>query len=266
MQRIFRLFFILAALSFSSCQKVIDIKLRQSDVKYVVEGIITNEPVFCKVYLSQTKPFDEDNQFTWVSGATVTVKDNGTSVPLTETQPGGYETNLIHGTPGHLYQLIVKINEKVFEASCTMPQPVSMDTLYIELGPFGQFNFANIRFTDPAGIQNWYRFLQYINGRKDPFIFWERDEFTEGQQVELLLDNGVTKKDDPFSIKSGDEVTIEMLCLDEDVYKYWYSLRTDGGDGSSNSVAPANPLTNINGGALGYFSAHTVHRKKVIAP
>ncbi len=74
------------------------------------------------------------------------------------------------------------------------------------------------------------------------------------------------EKDDPRNIKSGDEVRIEMLSLDEAIYKYWYSLRSGGGDGSGNTAAPDNPLTNIDGGALGYFSAHTVNRKTVIAP
>jgi hypothetical protein len=59
---------------------------------------------------------------------------------------------------------------------------------------------------------------------------------------------------------------ILMLCLDEAIYKYWYSLRSGGGDGTGSTAAPANPLTNIKGGALGYFSAHTINRKKVIAP
>ncbi len=147
-----------------------------------------------------------------------------------------------------------------------MPQPVVMDTLYISPGPFGQFKFASVAYTDPAGINNGYRFVQYLNGAKDPRIFWENDEFNDGERVVIQLDTGVDEKDDPRNIKSGDEVRIEMLSLDEAIYKYWYSLRSGGGDGSGNTAAPANPLTNIIGGALGYFSAHTVHRKTVIAP
>jgi hypothetical protein len=33
-----------------------------------------------------------------------------------------------------------------------MPQPVVLDTLYISSGPFGQFKFASIAYTDPAGL------------------------------------------------------------------------------------------------------------------
>jgi hypothetical protein len=59
-----------------------------------------------------------------------------------------------------------------------------------------------------------------VNGVKDPRIFWENDEFTDGEAVVTQLDTGIDKKDDPRNINSGDEVTIEMLCLAEAIYKY----------------------------------------------
>jgi hypothetical protein len=250
----------------SSCEKVIDLELKDSDIKYVVEGVITNEPGVCKVNITKSKPFYEDNQFATVSRAIVKVKDNGREVSLVETQPGIYQTAAINGIPGHVYELSVYIDNQNFTATCTMPQPVSLDTLYLAPGPFNQFKFATVGYNDPAGEKNNYRFVQYLNGAKDPTIFWENDEFTNGMESLILLDTGVDKQDDPRNIESGDEVKVEMLCLDEVIYKYWYSLRTGGGDGSVNSAAPANPVTNIKGGALGYFSAHTIDRRTVIAP
>jgi hypothetical protein len=218
------------------------------------------------VYVSQSKNFNEDNQFKDVSGAIVKVKDGGTEVQLLERRPGSYETDRINGTPGHVYQLSVVINNQIFNASCTMPQPVYMDSLYVSRGPFGQFKFATITYTDPAGTDNGYRFVQYVNGIKEPTIFWEDDEFTDGQTVTMQLDASGDEKDDPRNIKTGDEVTIEMLCLNEPILRYWSTLRSGGGDGDGNTAAPSNPVTNLHGGALGYFSAHTISRKKVIAP
>lgn len=266
MNSIIRLFFFLITVILYSCNKVIDLKLKDSEIKYVVEGVITNEPGVCKVYLSQSKNFNEDNQFKRVSGAIVKIKDNGVEIPLAESQAGTYETSSINGTPGHIYQLSVTVSGQTFTASCTMPQPVLMDTLYISRGPFGQFKFATVSYTDPSGVNNGYRFVQYVNGVKEPTIFWENDEFIDGQSVTMQLDASADEKDDPRNIKTGDEVTVEMLCLDEPIYKYWYTLRAGGGTGDGNTAAPANPITNIQGGALGYFSAHTVNRKKVIAP
>jgi len=265
MRHLKRLLFSLTLLLLISCEKVIDLKLQDTDIKYVVEGVITNEPGVCKVTLTQSKPFYENNQFPGISGAIVTVKDNDVKFSLPETQPGVYETNLIRGTPGHVYQLSVNINGYVFTASSKMPLPVLLDTLYVSNGPFGEFKFATVGYNDPAGIRNNYRFVQYLNGVKDPAIFWQNDEFTDGQAVLIQLDTGIDKKDDTRNIKSGDRVTIEMLGIDDSVYKYWYSLHLNGGDGG-NIATPANPVTNVSGGALGYFSAQTVDHKTVIAP
>jgi len=265
MEHIKRLILVLCVLSLCSCQKVVDLKLHDADIKYVVEGIITNEPGVCKVNLTQSKPFYEDNQFPGVTGAIITIKDNDVEFLLPETQPGVYETNQINGTPGHVYQLSVTINGYVFTASSKMPLPVSLDTVYISNGPFGEFKFATVGYNDPAGISNNYRFVQYLDGVKDPAIFWQNDEFTDGQTVLIQLDTGVDKKDDPRNIKSGDTVMIEMLGIDDAVYKYWYSLHFNGGDGG-NIATPANPVTNLSGGALGYFTAQTVDRKSVVVP
>jgi hypothetical protein len=258
-------FFLLVVLSFSCCEKVIEIKVRNTDIRYVVEGVITNQPGNNYVYLTRSRPFNENNNFEQVGGATVTVKDNGLESVLTEISPGVYKSAALTGIPGHRYELSVSINNQVFSATSTMPAPVKLDTLYIEPGPFGQFQFATITYTDPVGL-NKYRFVQYKNGMKDPEIFWEDDEFTDGQTVIIQLDTGVDKQDDPRNINSGDKVTIEMQGIDEAIYKYWYSLQSGGGDGSGNSVAPANPVTNIKGGALGYFSAQTIDRRTVTAP
>ncbi len=251
---------------FISCRKVIDLDLGDNEPRYVIEGVITNLPGSGKVLLTRSKNFDGDNQFPGVSGALVVIRDNGIPYTLTETSPGVYENNLINGTPGHLYELTVNIGSEQFSASSTMPQHVPLDTLLIETGPFGQFKFPTIAYTDPAGINNGYRFIQYLNGVKDPAIFWNDDEFTDGLQEILQLDSGIDREDDPRNIKSGDEVKIELLSIDDAVLKYWYTLRNGGASGQGNTVAPANPITNISGGALGYFSAHSVSSRTVIAP
>ena len=266
MRSVFRLMYISTVFFLFACNKVIELDLRDTEIKYVIEGVITNEAGVCKVNVTETKNFNEDNQFRQVSGAIVKVKDNGIETTLGEVQPGSYETTVINGTPGHVYELSVSIKNQTFTAISKMPNPIVMDTLYVSPGPFGQYKFATIGYTDPADINNGYRFVQYVNGVKEPTIFPENDEFTDGQFVILQLDASADEKDDPRNIKTGDKVSIEMQCLDDPVYEFWYTLRSGGGDGDGNTAAPANPITNIKGGALGYFSAHTVTRQSVVAP
>ena len=259
-------FFIIAGLGLTSCEKVIEIKIKESDMKYVIEGVITDEPGVCKISLTRTVRFSDPNVFPAVSGASVKVSDNGTEYILSETSPGIYQTNAINGTPGHLYRLTVTVNSEIFTASCNMLPPVPLDTLYIARGPFGSYKFPHIVYTDPAGINNGYRFIQYVNGVKDPAVFWDNDEFTDGQSSALRLDNGISDDNDPRTIHTGDVVTIELLSLDDPIYRFWSTVQFGGAAGSAFTASPANPITNITGGALGYFSAHSVTKRTVIAP
>ena len=253
-------------LSLQACKKVIELQLKDNEPRYVIEGIITNEPGSAKVFITLSRSFNDSAAFQTVSGAQVIISDNGTAHTLTESAPGVYTSASLNGTPGHVYHLTVSVNGQSFTAESTMPQPVTLDDLRITRGPFGQFKFPEITYTDPSAVNNGYRFIQYLNGTKDPAIFWRDDEFEDGQTITLRLDSGVDREDDPRNIRTGDLVTIELLTLDDPILKYWYTIRAGGATGQGNIITPANPVTNLQGNALGYFSAHTVSRKSVIAP
>jgi hypothetical protein len=54
-----------------------------------------------------------------------------------------------------------------------------------------------------------------------------------------------------------------MRCIDKNVFEYFKQL--SGLDPTNGQpTAPTNPVSNISGGALGYFSAHTTQKKKAI--
>jgi len=259
------------ALLLSSCEKAIDLKLNDTSPQYVIEGVLTNETGSCKVLISETKKFTDDNTFIGVSNAQVSINTNGANYNLNGTAAGIYQNNILTGVPGQTYQLNVSINGKTFTGICTMPQPVALDSIYLVKDNTGNNKdgstrkYATVQYKDPVAIKNYYRFVQYINGRKEQTVFVDGDEFTNGQMVNKRLDYS-NKNDDPAKdIRPGNQITIEMLCLDAPVYKYWYSL-TSSSSGDGNNAAPANPLTNIQGGALGYFSAHTIQRRTLVAP
>lgn len=252
--------------SLLSCEKVIDVKIRDADAKIVIEGVITDEPGSLKVKLTRTVKYNNSNQFPSITGATVKVKDNGVEYILNEISPGVYGNTLVSGQVGHHYELTVTTGTETFTASSTMQVPVPIDTILIARGPFGQHKFASVYYTDPAGINNGYRFIQYVNGQKEPAIFWDNDEFTDGQTTAVRLDNGVNNDSDPRMIHSGDSVRVELLSLDDVIYRFWSTLQMGGADGDGFTASPANPVTNIQGGALGYFSAHSIRSMTVIAP
>ena len=143
-----------------------------------------------------------------------------------------------------------------------MPQPVPLDSFYVSTGRLTTKKYVTVIYKDPVGVPNYYRFIQYVNGRKEKSIFADNDEFTDGQKVKSQLEYNNDTDDAKRDIVSGDSVRIEMICTDAAVYKYWYSLN-DGASGDSQSASPANPVTNISGSVMGYFSAQTVQGKTI---
>jgi len=255
-------FFFLIILLLDSCQKVINVNLNGATAEYVIVGKITDQPGACQVSITRSKDFSDDNQFPGISGATVTIENNGVVTSLPETDPGVYSTGSLTGQPGETYILTVHFEKTTFTASSTMPQPVGPDSIYVSTGRLTTKKYVTVIYRDPPGVANYYHFIQYVNGKKEPSIFVSDDEFTDGQTVKPQLVFNNDTNDPARDIKSGDSVRIDMICNDAAVYKYWYSLN-DGATGTGQSASPANPVTNISGGALGYFSAQTVRSRSI---
>jgi hypothetical protein len=258
---------ILSLVLLSSCEKVIDIDLSKVEKKYVIEAILTDAPG-AKVIITQTKDFDQDNTFPGISGATVTITEaGGATTTLSETTAGVYEAPALAGTSGKTYLLNVNIAGKVFTASTTMPQKINMDTVYITDEFFfgGTRKIVNVENNDPPGFGNSYRFIQYVNNKREDQIMIRNDEYSDGRKVVSKL--FYFSDDEDKKIKSGDIVRVDFLCISPDMYKYWYSLdRSATGSGSGGQATPANPVSNMRGGALGYFSAHTIQTETIVVP
>jgi hypothetical protein len=255
-------------LSLTSCEKVIDIDLNEADKKYVIEGVLTDQPGSCQVLVSTTVAFNNGNNVPGVSGAAVTITDDrGNTTTLRETIAGTYIASTLAGVPGTVYRLSVTINGQAYQARCTMPQKVNFDSLSTtDIDMFGdKTKLAVATYQDPLGKGNCYRFIQYVNKIKEKTIFVNNDELIDGKLVNDNLFLFYDDDEEDRKMKSGDSLRVEMLCIDPAVYKYWYSLSASA-TGENQSATPANPVTNISGGALGYFSVHTFQARAIKIP
>lgn len=259
---------VVALAGLSSCEKVIDVKLGETDKKVVIDAVLTNEAGDCAVKISSTRNFSDNNDFAGIGGAQVSIKDEaGNSTVLTESSTGIYTHGTLTGDPGKKYTLTVTVNGETFTAASTMPQQTLLDSIYVKTQKFFDEDetFANVVFRDPGGVKNYYRFVQSINGVRTDRNFIMDDDLSDGKLFNSTLYFFVDDDETDKKIKPGDVVTIEMQCLDAAAYKYWFSL-DQSATGSSSSAAPSNPVSNMSGGALGYFSAHTAERRSVTAP
>ena len=237
---------------FSSCEKVIDLNLKNTEAVIVIEGNISDQTENQFVRISKTIPFTESNTFNGFNGAKVTVTPpSGIPINYTEVSSGLYRSQRLKGTPGQTYKLEVLADGKLYTASSTMPFPVVPDSVgFKKLSFFGNANiYPTVYYKDPSGVQNQYRYLLKINNKPQADIVFE-DRFNDGNPIsDVIIYDG----DD---IKSGDKIDIEMQSIDRNVFKYYFAISQIGGNGGP-PVAPSNPDSNISNGALGIFSAYT---------
>jgi hypothetical protein len=265
-------FFFLALLSLTSCKKVIDYDLNTTDPKVIIEAEITDQTDGFSVKIAKTVNFSQANNYPAVLGATVTVSDNkGESYTLLETKDGLYTLKGAKGVSGKTYTLKVVAEGKTYTASSTMPK--ALDLLRVEVnennfpgaggGP-GSKDTSYVYlpvFFDPADVANNYVFFLYVNGKKDKgFDNVFNDNIINGVRNQRPI---IGSSD--FKVTAKDVVTVEMMCVDKGVYDYFYSL-SQITSSNNNSATPTNPVSNIKGGALGYFSAHTVRKANAIVP
>lgn len=262
------LFFGLLSLSLLACEKEISVDLNTADPKIVVEATLNDQETLATVKLSKTVNFSDPNAYPAVSGAEVVIVDNmGNTWVCTETAPGIYQNTQLRGVVGQTYTLkITTADDQMFTAESTLPAPVPVDSISIVESTFpGAGNdttsyFVIPRYLDPIGVQNNYRFIQSLNGAKDPTIIVRNDNVFIGKVNEQPLFS------QDLEIHSGDVLDIEMMGIDRGVYDYFFSLSQSVSNSPDASGVPGNPVSNISGGALGYFSAFSIQKFTVVIP
>lgn len=257
---------IVGAIGICSCEKVIDVKLNDAENQLVIEGGITDQSGQQVIKISKSVPYTNSNIYPAVTGASVVVtSDNGQSWTFTESTPGTYTFGPLKGETGRTYSLKATVNGAIYTASSTMPVAVVIDDLDVKEFNFGDENQkqAQVHYKDPAGVANYYRFVMKVNGTQSKQVYTENDRLTDGRDVpSVLFYNG--NNDDDDELKTGDNVDIEMQCIDKNMFTYWYTLSQQSQNGPGGGITPGNPPSNIVGNALGYFSAYTVSKKQMV--
>jgi hypothetical protein len=246
------------------CKKVIDVNLNDASPQIVVEGNIYNTPGPYSIRISKTVNYSADNLFPPVTGASVLVKDitDGTLDTLKELTPGLYLTKKIKGVSGHEYQLLLTTGSQSYTANTLLPQPVPFDSVSFEKlsRPGGKTDwYAVVNYQDPVGVANYFQFSLLVNGRKINNTFAFEDRLSDGKYVSRTL------RTDSAYISLGDSVTVIMNHMGKEGYQYYSTFFQVTGNGSLQSISPANPISNISNKALGYFFASATQTRKALA-
>jgi hypothetical protein len=249
----------LSVIILSSCTKVVQLDLKSSRPQYVIEGNISNAEEAGSVRITRSIDFNETG-CPPVSNALVVISDDMSHTDtLQQATPGTYQTSL-HGIPGHTYQLLVQVEGQTFSASATMPQQVTMDTLYtVRESPFGKEMITPyVTYWDPKSSTEYYNFIVSCNGRRSTRLYFANDLFDDGIKTTQAL------RDFDSTYKAGDQLTVEMQSISKEMHDYLYSVQQNL---YQNTATPVNPVRMISGvEVVGYFSAHTSQKRILIIP
>ncbi|MEO6134934.1 MAG: DUF4249 family protein [Ginsengibacter sp.] len=257
---------VVSAIFLVSCEKVIDINLNAANPKYVIEGNLSDIPGDCEVMVSQTVNFSDPSIFSGIENAVVSIReDEKEPIVLSQSRPGVYVSGNLRAKPTHNYTLSVTVNGQQFTSTVRAPIKVAFDSLSVfNFSGFGNSRkFANVEFRDIEGLGNAYRFVQYKNDLRNPNTYVLNDDYSDGRSINTFL--AFFDNSDGQRLDTGDTLTVDMQCIDPSVYKFFLSL-SQSSTGGNSDVAPGNPVSNIRGGALGYFNAFMKQRKRIIVP
>lgn len=248
---------ILCLICTSCFQDVIDIDTSEFDNQIVIEGIVTDQDIPWKVIISKTANIYEESSIQYVSDANVTISDNsGNTEYLLETSPGVYQSDQLQGVPGRIYTLSVISEGKRYTATSRLPSPIELDSIgYKRLDPNSAAYDLMFYFTDKEGIEEYCRINLYRNFNlleRESILY--QDSYTDGEAI-VINDIGT-------NFYENDNVRVEVLSIGRDIYDYYSVLYDildeDEEDEQFIELTSANPKSNINNNALGYFSAQSV--------
>jgi hypothetical protein len=252
--------------SCSSCEKIIDVSLNDATPQMVVVGNLRQGAGDFNVTVSKSGGFYATGNPAKVTGAKITLqKNNDVPVLLTHAGNGEYKLNGYAATASNNYTLRVEESGKMYTASSFLPPRVMLDSITYEFQPATVFveegYLIYCELNDPPGVKNYYRLILTVNDRlrnngTDLFVF--NDELTDGRHIKIPLFLS--------RFKAQDKVSIELVSIDEKVYKYFETLATIVNVNGQQPAAPANPLTNWSPEILGYFSATSSSAKTIILP
>lgn len=259
-------FLIVLTFIFYSCEEIIEIDLNSADPKIVIEGIVTEQPGPYTVTITKTTDYYNPGSYPTVSGAVVSIADdNDFYEELIETGGGIYQSDSLQGTPGRTYTLTVTTEGQTYSAVSSMPLPTEIDSLFFEENEDGvrpkdkEGYVLTIRFTDKPGVDDFKRVKIYRNGNLQDGYFLYNGRLSDGNVIEFDRIHTAFELDD--------FVFVELLSIDEATYEYYSTLgnaiASSGGSKIQTKIS-GNPISNISGGALGYFGAFSVRSDSVL--
>lgn len=255
------------ALSIASCEKIIDVKINDSEPQLVIDGIINTDTTNYKVRVSKTVAYNSSSDV-FVDNAVVSISDDlGNTELLSYVGEGLYESAITNADTGRLYTVNVNYEGINYENYSRLKKSVPLDSINLYYAQENQFPgidegyYLRVYFTDPVGYGDRYRLVfikndTIYNGPDDYHLF--DDNFDDGlQDIAIFFD---------YKLLPGEKVKVEFWTLDEHVHEYYRTLQNIISEGFAPTGVPDNPNSTWTNGALGVFNAYSYDSDSLMVP
>jgi hypothetical protein len=214
---------------FPSCEKEINLDLKNTSPKLIVEGnvllgldtILTQQ----ELRLSLSANYTGNNIPSPIINAFVTVNDGTNTYNYNHIGNGVYRSSFIAAS-NKTYKLIINYEGDEYNATETLGEVgANIDSLTVNYFPSAlgspEGNFITINTTDPASERNFYLWQLFINDKlminPSPGNIYraiQKDNFFNGRALinYLPFDN--------FPVVTGDTARMHQLNISEEMYNY----------------------------------------------
>jgi len=260
-----KLFFVLlAVISLTSCEDVVQVKLDKSEPILTVDAFINNMRSVQKIRLTYADDYFSQVQNYPVTGAIVSIKDVTSGVSYTFTDSNGDGNYLYNvattdtlGRIGHTYELTVIHQNNVFTATSRMKRSSRVDSLvskFDEGGGLGNtksgYKFAFLGFDVVGDTTDYYWIKSFRNG-----VF-----FNKGADINICIDGtygtgadgfpfippiaeGITPRGELF--QKFDVCRAEIHSIDIETYNFLTQVQSQTTNSGLFATSPENIKTNI---------------------
>jgi hypothetical protein len=273
MKRLSYILFVVVTLT--SCTETIELDLRQTPSKIVIEGLVTDQPGYQSVKVSRSVDFYDKGVTPRVTDAVVRVTDDlGQTFQFVHNpnnhpdSAGIYIAKSFVGQVGRKYSLRVEAGGESFEAADQLLSVLTTDSVTYRVNPE--------EAEDPKDFQKIYELLLYA---KEPaeetnfylFKFFRNDSLTYYNDTDIyfaddeFLAENIDGIPSPIFYAVHDEARIEIYSLSRQGYIYYNDLAIllTGDAGGMFGPIPGSPRTNLSNGALGFFQVSAVTRNEL---
>lgn len=289
-----RLLLIGLAIILFGCEKKVDFTLKQQPDKLVVEATIENRQppmvILSKSvgYFSQITPQILAQTFVhnadvFISNGILTHKLKEYSRPLGNNLTFYYYSidssnlnNAFIGQPDQSYSLRIVTEGKEYTSMTTIPKITKrIDSVWWKKPQVTTDTtraILMVKATDPPGFGDYIRYFTKINS--EPFypalnsVF--DDLFVDGTTYEIQVNRGVDRnaprQEGDHFFRRGDTVTLKLSNIDKATYDFWRTMEFSYASVGDPFSSPTKVLTNMVGGALGYFGGYASQYRTIIIP